>query len=112
MNMTLLLWPPVAFVIVLLAVLALSAFLSRFAFRPSEHARDQREPYACGEPEYNHTVRPDYSLFFPFAFFFTIAHVAALIVTTVPAENAGVFVLALLYVAGAVTGLYVLMRDK
>lgn len=109
--MTLLLWPPVAFTIVLLAVVLLSKLLSRFSFRPERHARDEREPYACGEAKYDHTIRPDYSLFFPFAFFFTIAHVAALTMTTVPAESAAIFVMAVVYIAGALTGLYILMRD-
>ena len=56
-------------------------------------------------------IQPDYGQFFPFAFFFTILHVVALMVTTVPARDAGArFVIAVVYVLGAVVGLLVLYR--
>jgi NADH:ubiquinone oxidoreductase subunit 3 (subunit A) len=123
-DMTFLFWPPVAFIIVFLAVLVLALLGSRLAFRPAKHARDEGEAYACGEAQYDNTARPDYSVFFPFAFFFTIAHVATLIMTAVPAPSGGggtylgtvplgtlrVFAMAVLYITGALTGLYILVR--
>ena len=36
------------------------------------------------------SVQPDYGQFFPFAFFFTILHVVALMVATVPAGTCGI----------------------
>jgi NADH:ubiquinone oxidoreductase subunit 3 (subunit A) len=123
-NLTFLLWPPVAFIIVFLAVIALAALCSRWALRPGKHCSGEGEAYACGESKYDHAVRPDYSIFFPFAFFFTIAHVATLTLTAVPALNGEggtcvpmgtlrVFAMATLYIAGLLTGLYILMRaDK
>ena len=107
---TFLFWPPVALAIVLLTTLAFSWLFSRLAMRPKSHVRDEGEPYACGEEQYNNAARPDYSIFFPFAFFFTIAHVATLIITTVPAASPRVLALAALFISGSVTGLYVLMR--
>jgi NADH:ubiquinone oxidoreductase subunit 3 (subunit A) len=109
---TFLFWPPVALVLVLLATLGFSWLFSLLSLRPRTHASDEGEPYACGEEQYNHTARPDYSIFFPFAFFFTIAHVAALIITTVPAASPRVLALAALYIGGSVTGLYILMRKE
>jgi NADH:ubiquinone oxidoreductase subunit 3 (subunit A) len=106
-----LLSPPVAFIIVLLAVLSFSFLLSKLAIRPQKHSKDEAKPYACGEDNYDHLAQPDYSIFFPFAFFFTIAHVATLIMTTVPVETLQTFILAALYVLGAVIGLYILMRS-
>ena len=105
-------WPPVAFFVVLFAMMAFSWIFSRLSIRPGSHARDEGEPYACGEEQYDHSVRPDYSILFPFAFFFTIAHVAALMMTTVPFVSARVLALAVLFITGSMTGLYILMRKE
>jgi NADH:ubiquinone oxidoreductase subunit 3 (subunit A) len=102
--------PPVAFLIVLLAVMGLSIALSRLAFRPKRIPKGLTEPYACGEDLPNHMIQPDYSQFFPFAFYFTILHVAALMAATVPTETLGTLVIAIVYVAGAIVGLFVLYR--
>ena len=106
-----LLSPPVAFIIVLLACFFFSFLFSKLAIRPQKHTKDEGKPYACGEDNYDHMVQPDYSTFFQFAFFFTIAHVATLIMTTVPVETLQTFTLAILYILGAVIGLYILMRS-
>jgi NADH-quinone oxidoreductase subunit A len=55
-------------------------------------------------------AQPDYSNFFPYAFFFTLAHVATLIITTVPTETKSTFVMAGIYIIGASLGLYILFR--
>jgi len=102
--------PPVAFGIVFLACVAVSRLFSRLSFRPKSQANGKGEPYACGEETYDHMAQPDYSDFFPFAFFFTIAHVATLIMTTVPTETLETFVFALIYIAAAALGLYILLR--
>jgi hypothetical protein len=57
-------------------------------------------------------AQPDYSTFFPFAFFFIIAHVATLMMATVPMETVQIFILAVLYMACVVMGLYILLREK
>ena len=101
-----LLMPAIAFPIVLLAALGLSFGMSRLAFRRNHG--DGLQPYACGEDIPTHMIQPDYGQFLPFAFFFTILHVVALLVTTVPVQTSASFVIAVVYLAGAVIGLSVL----
>lgn len=108
---TFLLAPPVAFIIIFLTVWALARLSSRLAFRPTKHSKGEGKSYACGEDTYNNAAQPDYSTFFPFAFFFTLAHVAALMMATVPAEAIGTYIMAFIYVVGAVLGLYILFRE-
>lgn len=105
-----LLSPPVAFLILLVFFWALSAMLSRLAFRGKKQVHGTGESYACGEDLPDHLAQPDYSQFFPYAFFFTIAHVATLIVTTVPMETLRALVMAVIYIFAVVIGLYVLLR--
>lgn len=107
---TFLLLPPVAFLIVLVVTIALAGGLSKLSFRRQKQDWDTAKSYACGEDVPTNLIQPDYSAFFPFAFFFTILHVLALIVTTVPVQTLGSFAIAIVYVAGAVTGLFILFR--
>jgi NADH-quinone oxidoreductase subunit A len=103
--------PPIAFGVVLVAALCLSAALSRLALKPKTHPGGATKPYACGEDlPSSPMIQPDYGQFLPFAFFFTILHVVALTVTTVPVGTGAAVVFALVYVAGAVLGLRVLFR--
>ena len=106
----LLISPPVAFLIILLTALGLSMAMSRLAFRPKSIPKGLTEPYACGEDLANHMIQPDYSQFFPFAFYFTILHVVALMTATVPVETLGTCLIAVVYVAGGIVGLFVLYR--
>lgn len=102
--------PPVAFIIILAVSWMLSHLFSRLAFRPNKHTTGEGKSYACGESNYNNMAQPDYSNVFPFAFFFTLAHVATLIMTTVPKETLGTFALAIIYITAAAIGLYILFR--
>jgi NADH:ubiquinone oxidoreductase subunit 3 (subunit A) len=102
--------PPVVFIIVFIAMITLSAFLSRIAFKPKEDPVDIGKSYGCGEDVPDARIQPDYTQFFPFAFFFTILHVVALVVTTAPAETTRIFSIAVIYIIGACTGLYILFR--
>ncbi|HTY45061.1 MAG TPA: hypothetical protein VMD52_03605 [Patescibacteria group bacterium] len=106
-----LLSPPVAFIIILLASFLFSRLCAKLSFRPGKHTEGEGKSYACGEDNYDHMAQPDYSTFFPFAFFFTIAHVATLIMNTVPVQTSQTFILAILYIIGAVIGLHVLLRS-
>jgi len=103
--------PPVVFIVMLAVVLLLERFLARLSFRTQKPKPGSGESYACGESNYNSQAQPDYSQFFPFAFFFTLAHVATLIITTVFWLDAGSLVMAGVYIAGGITGLYILLRD-
>jgi NADH-quinone oxidoreductase subunit A len=106
-----LLSPPVAFIIVLGVCFLVSYLFSKLSFHSKSRTEGEGKSYACGENNYDNTAQPDYSTFFPFAFFFTIAHVSTLIMTTAPVESSRTFVLVFLYITGAVTGLYVLLRN-
>jgi NADH-quinone oxidoreductase subunit A len=105
-----LLLPPVAFVVILVVSWLFFRICARFSFKPQKHSAAEGTSYACGEANYDNTAQPDYSTFFPFAFFFTLAHVATLIMTTVPVENPSIFVMVALYILGAAIGLYILFR--
>lgn len=107
----LLLEPPVAFIVLFFVIFIFSKALSKISFKAEKGSEGSRKSYACGEPNYNNMAQPDYSEFFPFAFFFTLAHVAALIMTTVPMQTVQTFGLAILYVAASVLGLYILLRS-
>lgn len=107
---TILLSPPVAFLIILATVTIMAALLSRLSLKQAKRSADQDKSYACGEDIQTHLMQPDYSQFFPFAFFFTVLHVVALMVSTVPVETMGSFAIAILYVVGAMAGLVILFR--
>ena len=103
--------PPLAFVILFAVICVLALLAARLAPRPASVKAGTLESYACGEDVKDHRARPEYSQFFPFAFFFTIMHVVALIIATVPAENFGMYGLALLFVASSAIGLVILYRN-
>ena len=101
--------PPIAFAIILVAVLLGAFALSRLSCRKGRGGAFVK-PYACGEDIPTHMIQPNYSQFLPFAFFFTILHVVALTVASVPIEAGSTLVIAILYVIGALIGLSVLYR--
>jgi hypothetical protein len=98
-----LLQPPVAFVILLAAAGLLLLAMGRLSLQ--RRAR-LTEPYACGEELASHFIQPDYGQFLPFAFFFTILHVMALMAATVPVETRGSFTIAVIYLACAMLWVY------
>jgi hypothetical protein len=110
MVSSLILTPPLAFIIVLAAVIIISSLFSRLSYKAKPDEEASTKAYACGEDVPTSMIQPDYSAFFPFAFLFTILHVVALVVATVPLQTAGSFAMAILYVAGAVTALFILFR--
>lgn len=102
--------PPIAFLIILGATTLLALFLARCAFRNDHPAPGSKKPYACGEDMVQQQIQPDYSQFFPFAFFFTMLHVVALMIATVPIETVESFAMAVVYIAAAIVGLLVLLK--
>lgn len=110
MSGKILLAPPAAFIIIFLFTVVLWMVLARCAVRKREDSSEAEEAYACGEDFKDHLIQPDYSQFFPFAFFFTILHVVALVIATVPTETVETFVIAVIYISGAVAGLFILLR--
>ncbi|MFZ0033899.1 MAG: hypothetical protein WAK60_02770 [Sedimentisphaerales bacterium] len=106
----LILSPPVVFIIALLLVLCFSYLLSKLAFQQKDHPKGQAKSYACGENIPDQMIEVDYSQFFPFAFYFTILHVVALMIATVPTVKTATLLIALVYIVGAIIGLLVLYR--
>jgi NADH:ubiquinone oxidoreductase subunit 3 (subunit A) len=110
MTEGLLLSPPVVFIIILGVVLSLSFVLSKLAYKPERMVDGLTKSYACGEDLADNMVQPDYSQFFPFAFYFTILHVVALMVAAVPTATIETLLIAVIYIIGAIIGLLVLYR--
>jgi len=105
-----LLSPLAAFAIMLAAMLLFMKLLSLLSYKTSVHEAGTRKSYACGEDAPTNLMQPDYSQFFPFAFFFTILHVFTLIVATAPVLTPQSFVMASIYILAAITGLVILFR--
>jgi NADH-quinone oxidoreductase subunit A len=103
--------PPVAFSITLLVVLLLSRSMKRAAFRGT-HGPGAENAYSCGENMEENKFRPEYGQFFSFAFFFTIMHVVALVVATIPSGVPGYYFISALYLVGALIGLTTLLRKE
>jgi len=79
----LILSPPVVFFLFLVLLFACSRGVSRYS--PIGAGGEGRlDHYGCGQRHVQDYVNPDYSQFFPFAFFFTIMHVLVLVVATAP----------------------------
>lgn len=102
--------PAVVFIIILALLFILNRLGKEIAFHSDKFKPGCSKSYACGESNFDNTAQPDYSTFFPFAFFFTLAHVATLIITTMPIADAGILVMAALYIIGGIMGLYILLR--
>ena len=75
--------PPIVFIILVVIFLAGSRGLSRYS-HTSKRDGQGLDSYACGQRNIQDYVNPDYSEFFPFAFFFTIMHVLVLVIATAP----------------------------
>jgi NADH:ubiquinone oxidoreductase subunit 3 (subunit A) len=107
---TLLYTPPVAFAVLLAFFWLLSLVFSKLAFHKPHKADGTTKSYACGEDIDDHSAQPDYSQFFIFAFYFTMAHVATMMLTTIPVESLHTLVLGLIYVIGIIAGFCVVLR--
>ena len=107
--MNVLLSPVIVFVIFSLLV----GFLSVLAARRKKADRYLREgstkAYACGEDIEGFQPQVSYHQFFIYALFFTILHVAALILGTIPKGSTG---MPIIYLAVVVLGLFILVRRE
>jgi NADH:ubiquinone oxidoreductase subunit 3 (subunit A) len=110
MSNELLLSPPVAFIAIMLAAVFGAYVLSKLAFKPKKIPAGLTKEYSCGEDIKTHMIQPDYTQFFPFAFYFTILHVVALMIATVPVATMQSFTIAVVYIMGAIIGLFVLYK--
>jgi NADH-quinone oxidoreductase subunit A len=105
----LLLLPPFVFIILLIVSLIISLGFSKLAFK-GHASTGKMKQYACGEDIPVLQLRPDYSQFFQFALSFTIMHVVALILTTVPRGFTSGYGIAMVYILSAFVGLLILFR--
>jgi hypothetical protein len=106
----LLLSPPVVFIMIMLMAILCAYALSKLAMKPKNVPAGLTQEYSCGEDVKTHMIQPDYSQFFPFAFYFTILHVVALMIATVPMATMQTFLIAVVYILGAIVGLFVLYK--
>lgn len=106
-----LLWPPVTFLLLLAVALLKLRGLGLLSFpAKAGPVGGQRKAYACGETMKDNRAQPDYGQFFPFAFFFTIMHVLALVVATVPTQDWSAVLIAVGYLICSAIGLFILFR--
>jgi NADH:ubiquinone oxidoreductase subunit 3 (subunit A) len=89
--------PPVAFGVYLVVVGAILRSTSRFSSRPGG-PKGKTAPYACGEDFPSERLTPDYGQFFPFAIFFTLIHVAGLMLATLCVAPAAATLMGAAYV--------------
>lgn len=108
MELNLLLSPPFAFVIFVLVGLGFYGLGRLMAGVPvMEPGKD--EPYACGEEYDSDRTKFGYARFWVAALFFTIMHVAALVIATVPAGTSAFK--ALIYLGAIAVSILLLYID-
>jgi len=93
--------------IIFLVVIGVLSFLARGLSPKGLQSAGKGEPYACGQDVPTGRIQPGYGEFFSFAFFFTIMHVATLVLCTVPADAVW---LAAPFLAIAVLAIVILFR--
>jgi NADH-quinone oxidoreductase subunit A len=91
----------------MLGIAFLLSGVSNVLSMKGKESSGKTKSYSCGEEAITNTVQPNYSQFFPFAFFFTIMHVLILIIATVPK---GVLGMPLLYIGAGLFALFILFR--
>ncbi len=107
MDLSILLSPPVAFLVCFGICLALYG-LGRLVEEKARPTPGKYEPYACGEEYVARKMEFGYRRFFIAAIFFTIMHVAVLTVATMPG-GAGAWraLVYLVAIAASISCLYV-----
>ena len=85
-----LLFPGIVFVVSLVAILLFSKYTEDMMASNQGTAEEKKEGetvYACGDEYEGKKAEPDYNKFFPFAVFFTIMHVATLMIATLASAD-------------------------
>jgi NADH:ubiquinone oxidoreductase subunit 3 (subunit A) len=99
---------PIAFIIFLIIAYLIYKVGGTLGVKKKVEGR-KLDTYACGEDIPTKKMQHAYQ-FFRIAFFFTILHVAALIIVTVPSGTMAL--LGILYLLVAITALVILLVDK
>jgi len=94
--MEILLYPPFAFIISLAVVLFFARLIKGFEPKVTKNT-DVSKTYACGEDFPSQKLTPSYEEFYPYAIFFTILHVAALMLMTLAFSGKIPFIIPLIY---------------
>ena len=108
--MRILLSPPIVFVIALGIGLLLYRLGRGMAPRTNMTAA-KGAPYACGEDVPMQKAQISYKMFFSLAIFFTVMHVAALVVTTLPAGGLPA-IMGILYLSVIVLSIFALVTRE
>ena len=111
MSDYLLLLPPIAFLVIF--VFTWLQYISLKVLSAGEKWPEEKgktESYACGHNVEDSRITPDYSQFFPFAFFFTIMHVVALVVATYPRGDIAAIGMGVGYLIIASVSLFILFK--
>ena len=102
-----LLYPPIAFLILLLIGYLIYRLSGALGPKPNM-IEGKLSTYACGEDIPGRKVQYSYHLFH-FAFFFTVLHVAALVIATVPSGS--IAMVGIVYLLIALIAVVVLLTD-
>ncbi|MEF3280795.1 MAG: NADH-quinone oxidoreductase subunit A [Elusimicrobiota bacterium] len=95
--MQILLYPPFAFLITLVLILLFGKMIK--SFEPAITKKPETsKTYACGEDFPAQKVSAGYEEFYPYAIFFTILHVAALMLMTLAFSSGVSFAVPLIYI--------------
>jgi NADH:ubiquinone oxidoreductase subunit 3 (subunit A) len=98
--------PPVVFLMFVVIFLICTKGVSRYSYKNAQ--RDHGlDAYACGQQNVQGYVNPDYSQFFPFAFFYTIMHVLVLMVATAPYDAP---LLPIVYIASGILAMVIIFK--
>ncbi len=104
--MRLLISPPIAFILFVGVISLVYVFIQRHAAKGPDHP-DKHLPYTGGQKIPPVEVRLSYNKFFRLALLFGIAHVAVLVVATLPLEKGTIF-LGLFFLVGISISAYAL----
>jgi len=102
-----LLYPPIAFLIFLIIGYLVYRLSRALGPKPSME-EGKLSTYACGEDIPGKKVQHSYHLFH-FAFFFTVLHVAALVIATVPSGS--IALIGIIYLLIALIAVVILLID-
>ncbi|MCX8074177.1 MAG: NADH-quinone oxidoreductase subunit A [Clostridia bacterium] len=89
-------YPPITFAFILILILLIAKFLKTFEPK-TLHNTEKTKTYACGEDFPSQKITPSYEEFYPYAIFFTILHVAALMIMTIAFSTEISFIVPMIY---------------
>lgn len=104
--------PPVIFIFISLLILVVFLLLRKLSYKSSNNPKGKFKSYACGEEPIEERRKPNYSQFFPFAFFFTIMHVVVLLIATLPIHIDGSLLIVFLFLIISFVSIPILFREE